>query len=190
MKLRDCPIGINCLPVGSPSIETVLANKGTRGPNDNVELSNPLWNSGSEVTQKGVVLISDGLVAKGNHVGVSEPEKQMLLVNVESGSESGQSLTDPVEVGPQQSQESRSVGGKRRILRPADRRGRDISGSPRFRKKCWWKHTRKKMWVECPFRENVGQIRTPAADSWHRDAKLKCWWKHTLKKKWAYAANG
>ena len=81
------------------------------------------------------------------------------------------------------------MGEKRRIRRPEGRRDREISGSPRFRKKCWWKHNRNKMWVECPFREKVGQVRTPAADSWHRGATVKCWWKHT-QKKWAYAANG
>ena len=180
VKLQDCPIGSNCLPVGGPSIDTVLANKGTRGPNDNVELNNPLWNIASEVKQKDVVLISDCVVAKGNHTGVSEPEKEILLVNVASGSESGQSLTYFMEVGPQQSQESRSVGGKM---------DREISGSPQFRKKCWWKHTQKKMWVECPFRERVGQIRTPAADGWPKGATAKCWWRHA-RKKWAYAANG
>ena len=73
-------------------------------------------------------------------------------------------------------------------MRPADR-SRDISGSPRFRKKCWWKHTRKKMWVECPFRKKVGQVRTLAADSWHRGTTVKCWWQHT-RKTWAYAAYG
>ncbi|XP_040189602.1 uncharacterized protein LOC120921054 [Rana temporaria] len=143
VKLRDCPIGSNCLPVGGPSIDSVLTNKGTRGPIDNVE----------------------------------------------SGSESGQFLTDPIEVGPQQSQECRSMGGKRGILRPEDRRDRGICKSPWFRKKCWWKHTRKKSWVECPFRGRVRQIKTPAAYSWHKGAMAKCWWKQT-RKKWACAANG
>ncbi|PIO26051.1 hypothetical protein AB205_0030470, partial [Aquarana catesbeiana] len=134
VKLRECPIGSNCLPVDGPSLDPVLANQVTRGldDDDNIELNNPLWNIAIEVKQKYVVLISDDLVAKGNHTGVSEPDKQMLLVSVASGSERGQSLTDFMEMGPQQSQESRSVGGKRRIPWPEGGRDREISGSPWF----------------------------------------------------------
>lgn len=72
-------------------------------------------------------------VARGNHTGISEPETQKVLGKVET----------IVKVGPLQSWESRSGGGEKKCK------------LPKIRKKCAWKHTRKKRWVECPLRKKL-----------------------------------
>lgn len=89
------------------------------------------------------------LVAQGNHTGMREPRKQIVLVEVEPGTQRSQFLTVGVEVGPLQSWESRSGGGEKK------RR------TPKIREKCIWEHTRKKRWVEYPFRKKGVVFLTP-----------------------------
>ena len=82
VKLWEGPIGSNCWPVWGPFSDTVLAGDGTRVPGD-FELCN-----------------CEKLVAKGNHTGISEPCKQIVLVEVEPGTPKSQFLTVGVNIGP------------------------------------------------------------------------------------------
>lgn len=68
-----------------------------------------------DINQKNVVLISEDLVAKVNHTCISEPEKQMVMAEVNTGSEEGGALTDAVKLGPSQSCKSRSGEVKRNV---------------------------------------------------------------------------
>lgn len=94
MKLWEGPIGSNRWPVCGFSSDIVLANNGARVPSkgDHNGLSNPLWNVATDEKDKNAVkavFISDDLVAKDNHIGFSKPEKQVMLVKTELGSERG-----------------------------------------------------------------------------------------------------
>lgn len=85
-----------------------------------------------------------------------------MLVKVEAASQRSQSsMTDVIEVGPLQSWESRSGGGKKKCR------------TPKIRKKCLWKHAWKKMWVECPFMKKVGQVWTIGSGTWHKGVSVK-----------------
>lgn len=92
----ESPIGSNRLPVGGPSICTVLANNGTRVPGD-------ADNNG--------VSILDHLVARGNHPGINGPEKQMAG---DTSSERDGSLTDAIDIVPLQFRESSLAGDNKK----------------------------------------------------------------------------
>lgn len=100
VNLREGSIGSTDLPVNGLSTGTSLANNGTGVPDviDNNEPSNPLWKVAIDVIRKNVVLPSDGLVAKGSHLGIVGPEKQMDEVGTDRKRD--ESLTGAKEVGP------------------------------------------------------------------------------------------
>ena len=45
--------------------------------------------------------------------------------------------------------------------------------TPKIRKRCSWKHTWEKGWVECPFRKVIRRAWTPGGGSRHRGASVK-----------------
>lgn len=102
MELCEGPVENIHLPVYGPFSDTVLtSNTGKRGSDGiyNIDKCDLLLN---DIEQNNELGISEELVAKHNYIGSGKPEKQLVVVEADTGGKRGGSRTDPIEVGPLQ----------------------------------------------------------------------------------------